>query len=213
MRIFAKLGIITFFLLVVSVSVWKFLPQFWGAAVYPLKYENFIKKYADQYNFDPNYIAAVIFTESTFNADSTSYAGARGLMQIMPSTASWIATQVGEKNFTQDKLFDPETSIKFGCFYIDSLADQFNGNKDLAMAAYNAGSGSVRSWQRISPSDPLSVSSSVRGYVNKINKTKAMYDKIYGNWYIPDQVITAPAPKPWYTLPSIWIGNVIGTNK
>jgi len=202
-----------FAIFVLSVCVWKFLPQFWAGAVYPLKYETSIKKYAEQYKFDPNFVAAVIFTESTFNADSVSYVGARGLMQIMPSTASWIATQVDEPNYTANKLFEPDVSIKFGCFYLRDLADDFGGNIDLALAAYNAGSGSVRSWQRLNPDNPLQYSSSVSGYVNKINKTKTMYDKIYGNWYIAQQTITAAPAKPWYTLPSIWIGNVIGTNK
>lgn len=189
-------------------AVYAFIPQFWGAAVYPLKYEATIKKYAQQYNFDPNFIAAVIFAESTFNPDSTSYVGARGLMQIMPATAAWIATQVNEPNYTAAKLYEPEVSIKFGCFYLRDMANNYNGNTDLALASYNAGSGAVRGWVRLNPTDPLKASSSVSSYVQKINRTKLMYDKIYGNWYVT-QSISAPPAKPWYTLPGTWIGSLV----
>ena len=105
---------------------------------------------ARQYQLDPALIRAVIHAESAFKPSAISKAGAKGLMQLMPATAK----QTAQKNkiaFNNVKdLYDPNVNIMLGSAYYSELLKQFNGNRVLATAAYNAGPGSVRRWLRAS---------------------------------------------------------------
>ena len=83
--------------------------------------------------------------ESHFRHDAVSWAGAMGLMQIMPATGKDIASRLG-MTITDNDLLNPEISIKFGSFYISSMMNMFNADIDRAMAAYNGGPGNVRKW-------------------------------------------------------------------
>lgn len=107
-------------------------------------YENLIIKYSLVYNLDKNLVFAIVKTESNFDNSAVSIADARGLMQLMPSTASWVANELGE-NFNETDLFDPETNIKFGCFYLKYLFDKFK-DESIVICAYNAGERIVRQW-------------------------------------------------------------------
>lgn len=107
---------------------------------FPIRYLNHIKKYCREYSVEPSLVLAVIWTESKYNPNAMSSAGACGLMQLMPSTAKWLA---GEE-FDEQKLFDPEFNIKFGVIYLSYLEKSFDG--DYVLAAYNAGEGNVREW-------------------------------------------------------------------
>ena len=84
--------------------------------------------------------------ESKFNEDAFSHRGASGLMQIMPETGEWIAGEMGIENFTPDQLTNVQTNIKMGTWYLAYLLHEYDGNKVLALAAYNAGRGHVDSW-------------------------------------------------------------------
>jgi len=103
-------------------------------------YDDFAKKYAEKYNFDWRMIVAQMYQESRFDPNAKSWAGARGLMQVMPRTAS----QLGIKN-----LKDPKNSVEAGVKYLDWLRDRFEPElsvKDrmwFTLAAYNAGAGHV----------------------------------------------------------------------
>ena len=109
-------------------------------------YDEYVKKYAKQYNFDWRLVTAQMFQESKFNPKAKSWAGALGLMQIMPRTAR----ELGVKN-----LKDPELSIKAGIKYLDWLRDRFETEisvKDrmwFTLAAYNAGPGHVHDARRL----------------------------------------------------------------
>lgn len=113
---------------------------------YPLEYEEYIVAYAQENDIDPYMVAAVIHTESGFDANAVSRSGAMGLMQIMPETGEWIAGKFDMQDFSSDKLFEPETNIKFGCWYLNFLEDTFDGDKTLVWAGYNAGQGRVKEW-------------------------------------------------------------------
>ncbi|MEA4854150.1 MAG: lytic transglycosylase domain-containing protein [Christensenella sp.] len=115
-------------------------------ADYPLDYEDLILKYANEYELDPYFVAAVIKTESGFRPDAESGAGAIGLMQIMPETGQWASEKIGMENFTSDMLFDPETNIRLGCWYLSFLKERFSGDLPIMMAAYNAGHNKVQQW-------------------------------------------------------------------
>jgi soluble lytic murein transglycosylase len=113
----------------------------------PLRHEDVIRQQASDKNLDPTLIAGIIYVESRFR-DQTSHAGAKGLMQLMPSTADYIARKSGGTRFQQGDLADPQINIAYGSWYLRYLLQHYHGNVALALAAYNAGEGKVDEWWR-----------------------------------------------------------------
>jgi len=111
----------------------------------PLRHEDVIRQQAADKQVDASLIAAVIYAESRFR-DQTSHAGARGLMQITPTTANEIERLSGGTNFRLADLADPEINIRYGTFYLAELLKRFDGNEIAALAAYNAGPTAVDGW-------------------------------------------------------------------
>ena len=111
----------------------------------PLRHEDIIRQQAARKHLDPALIAAVIYAESKFNARDSS-TGAKGLMQIQPDTARFIARRSGGTAFTVADLSDPQTNISYGSYYLRYLFDRYDGNATLALAAYNGGETNVDSW-------------------------------------------------------------------
>jgi soluble lytic murein transglycosylase len=111
----------------------------------PLKHEDIIRQQAAEKGLDPALVAAVIYEESRFR-DQTSHAGARGLMQITPETAKFIARDSGGTAFEQGDLATPQINISYGTYYLRYLLRQYDGNETLAIAAYNAGETNVNRW-------------------------------------------------------------------
>lgn len=93
---------------------------------------------AKRYGYDPYFVAGLIETESSFNNRAVSYAGARGLLQLMPSTAAAVAEDLGYPWYGPETLHDPEANLELGLYYLRLLEERF-GNLDLALAAYNMG--------------------------------------------------------------------------
>lgn len=115
--------------------------------VFPLKYEEYIKLYATEYEIDPYLIMGVIKAESNFEDEAISVKKATGLMQVTKSTAEWIADKLDFEDFEYDKdIIRPEINIRMGCFYIDYLLEMYSGRETCALAAYNAGFNNVDSW-------------------------------------------------------------------
>jgi soluble lytic murein transglycosylase len=111
----------------------------------PLRHEDIIRQQARDKNLDPALIAAVIYRESKFR-DQTSKAGAKGLMQILPATAEFVAHKTGGTAFQQGDLANPQINIAYGCWYLRYLLDRYDGNPIAAVAAYNAGHERVDRW-------------------------------------------------------------------
>ncbi|HTE60638.1 MAG TPA: lytic transglycosylase domain-containing protein, partial [Solirubrobacteraceae bacterium] len=111
----------------------------------PLRHEDVIRQQAGDKDLDPALIAGVIFAESHFR-DQTSHAGAKGLMQLMPETADYIAEKSGGTAFVQGDLATPQVNIAYGSWYLRHLLDKYDGREALALAAYNAGQGNVDEW-------------------------------------------------------------------
>jgi soluble lytic murein transglycosylase len=111
----------------------------------PLQHEDIIRQQAAQKDVPADLIAAVIYNESRFR-DQTSHAGARGLMQITPSTAKVIESLSGGQTFKFDDLSNPDINIRYGTFYLHYLLQKFGDNEIAALAAYNAGETNVANW-------------------------------------------------------------------
>ena len=111
----------------------------------PLRHEDVIRQQSRDKNLDPALVAAVIYRESKFR-DETSSAGAKGLMQILPSTAQFIAHRSGGTQFEVRDLADPQINISYGSWYLRYLLDRYDGNEVAAVAAYNAGHERVDDW-------------------------------------------------------------------
>jgi soluble lytic murein transglycosylase len=113
----------------------------------PLRHDDIIRQQARDKGLDAALIAAVIYEESKFR-DQTSHAGARGLMQITPRTAEFIARRSGGTRFVQGDLATPQINISYGAYYLRYLMNRYDGNTELAVAAYNAGETNVDGWVR-----------------------------------------------------------------
>jgi len=151
---------------------------------YPVKYIDIIEKYADKYDIDPFLVLAVMKAESNFDPDAVSVKGAKGLMQIHPDTGEWIAKTFGLNGYKESDLFNPETNIKFSCWYLNKLNKEFN-DPVLVLAAYNAGSGNVEKWlsEREHSSNQKKLDNipfkETRDYIDRITRNYKMYKKIY----------------------------------
>lgn len=151
--------------------------------VYPLKYKEEVIQYSTFYNLEPTLIFAVVKTESSFKADAKSSKGAIGLMQLTKSTGEYVASLLGEKNFN---LENPNTNIKYGCFYIRYLKNKFKTDRET-LSAYNAGEGVVSSWLKNTnySADGKTLDkipfAETKEYLKKIEKTFNKYKKLYGN--------------------------------
>lgn len=149
--------------------------------LYPRRYSEYVQKYSKEYNIDSNLVYSVIKAESKFIPDAESYKGAKGLMQISDITAKWAEKEIG---IDSKKIFEPETNIKTGCWYLSRLYKEF-GKKDLVIAAYNGGSGNVRKWleDKKYSQDGINLHDipfkETLSYVEKVNKNYTMYNKIY----------------------------------
>src|ERR671915_528230 len=111
----------------------------------PLRHDDIIRQQAADKGLDPALIAGVIYTESHFR-DQTSAAGAKGLMQLMPGTADFIAEKSGGTAFVQGDLATPQVNIAYGSWYLRYLLQKYERREVLALAAYNAGEGKVDEW-------------------------------------------------------------------
>ncbi len=153
---------------------------------YPIAYESLIAKYSNEYNVDPFLVASIINVESKYDKNAISKKDARGLMQIGPQTGSWAGEVLQIEDYSEDILFDPETNIRIGVWYLSLLEKEFDC-RDLVLAAYNAGSGNVRKWMdnnECSLEDgnlkdiPFKETSD---YLDRVKSTYKIYSSIYEN--------------------------------
>jgi soluble lytic murein transglycosylase len=147
----------------------------------PLKHEDIIRQQARDKGLDPALIAAVIFAESHFR-DQTSRAGAKGLMQITPETAQYIASKSGGVLFETSDLSTPQVNISYGSYYLRYLMGRYDGDTTLTLAAYNAGEGNVDRW-RADAGGALEVADipfpETRHYVEKVQQARRDYRSGY----------------------------------
>lgn len=175
------------FALIAAVFVFA-LPKLLGHVQYPIRYEEEISAAAEEFGINPALVAAIAYTESGYQADARSKAGAMGLMQIMPDTGKWIAEKLFEADsFTDERLFEPQTALRYGCWYLRFLFMEFDGDETCALAAYHAGQGNVRKWLNdpAYSNDGWTLSAfpedapQTRHYVSKVRKAYEYYRKAY----------------------------------
>lgn len=124
------------------------------------RFHPIILQEASRHKIDPALVKAIIMAESGYNPKAISKKGAKGLMQLMPSTAQALGVE---------DAFNPEQNIRGGVRYFKQLVNRFDGNVKLALAAYNAGSRIVRHYQGIPPYK------STRFYIEKVFKYYKLY--------------------------------------
>lgn len=170
---------------------------FWGSRLlrrlelerFPLHYPEFVEKYAQEYALNPYEVMAVIHVESGGRPGAESEAGALGLMQVVPSTGGWIAEKFGEE-FSDEMMLDPETNIRYGCWYLRYLHDRFTESSTV-WAAYNRGPNKVAEWLE-DPSlsaDGITLvedripAGETRRYVPKVQGSYDKYKALYPNGF------------------------------
>ena len=153
---------------------------------YPMEYEESIRIYAEIYDLDPAYVASVILAESSYDPEAVSSANAQGLMQLLPETGEWIAGKLGEE-YAEGCLFDPETNLRYGCWYLSFLMRRYGRDMRCASSAYHAGQGNVDKWLQ-NPAysdDGLTLATipydSTNTYVQRILKYYEKYSKLYAD--------------------------------
>lgn len=154
---------------------------------YPQKYSESVEKWAAEYQIDPNILYAVIRTESSFNPQAESNVGARGLMQMTEETFHWIKSKIASQEpLDFDSLYDPDTSIRFGAYFMDQCMERYNGDLSTAAAAYHSGWGTVDKLldDAAYTSDGITLSEypypQMNRYVYKINRSYQKYVSLYG---------------------------------
>ena len=152
---------------------------------YPMAYTEQVDQWSDEYALDASLVYAVIRTESGFDPNAVSHAGAMGLMQMTKDTFEWVQWRDKTDNpLPKEKLFDPEISIRYGCLMLHLLKEQYD-NMETALAAYNGGMGNVSSWLK----DPAYSDDGktlrnipykeTREYVRKVLEAQKMYRELY----------------------------------
>ncbi len=116
------------------------------AAAYPLAFEETLRSETARYEMSPFFMASIARVESGFNELAVSYAGARGLVQVMPVTGNLIAQRRGDSDFAPSKLLDPRVSLNYGTWYMNELLEKFHGQEPLAIISYNCGPHRVDKW-------------------------------------------------------------------
>jgi soluble lytic murein transglycosylase len=183
-----RLGVVVFIAALAAIALLSLKPWADKAVqefTLPLRHEDIIRQQANDKNLDPSLIAGVIYVESRFR-DQTSHAGAKGLMQLMPATADYIAHKSGGTRFVQGDLATPQINIAYGSWYLRYLLDHYNGDTALALAAYNAGEGKVDAWwqEAADRGEDFSVADHIpfpetRAYVTKVLNARGKYRREY----------------------------------
>jgi len=150
--------------------------------VYPIHYYEMIEEYANEHGNNPPLMLALVREESYFNPNASSGVGAKGLMQLMPTTADEVASRKGLAGYN---LFDAESNIKLGNAYYSMIKSMLSGMDVSAIASYNGGIGSVTKWkQSLSYFDTDSFVEKIpydetQNYVKKVFRSYWNYVRIY----------------------------------
>ncbi len=160
-------------------------PAYFNHIRFGLYFQDYVNPTAQTEGINPLFLYSVIRQESMFEGFSSSGAGARGVMQIMPDTGSEVAKTLGwPDNFTPADLYRPMVSIRLGARYLDRQRDAFGGDMFAALAGYNGGPGNAQAWLELSGDDPdlfleIIRIQETRTYIMQIFEFYGIYRLIY----------------------------------
>jgi peptidoglycan lytic transglycosylase len=152
---------------------------------YLAPFRDVMRTYTAPLNLDEAYVYGLIRQESRFISDARSSAGAQGLMQLMPSTARWVARKAGIKDFRPTRVIQVNTNLALGTWYLRYVLDVFDNQPVMAAAAYNAGPGRARQWRDARPMEGIIYAETIpfnetRDYVKKVMSNAAYYAASFG---------------------------------
>ena len=153
---------------------------------FPKGFEERVKFFSQKYALDEFLVYSVIREESHFDKEAVSVSDARGLMQLLPSTALETAPKAGLPNFKTSQLFSPDINLNLGCYYLSWLLEIFEGNFAVSLAGYNGGPTSAKTWYE--KNGALDIDEFIeeipfkqsRNYVKKILRSYVAYEAAYG---------------------------------
>jgi soluble lytic murein transglycosylase len=165
-------------LAVAGVAAWvvESEPDWYLRARYPLEYDQAVRSYARERDLDPALVAAMIYTESRFDPNVQSSAGAIGLMQILPETGRFIASSTGGDEFVVADLRDPDLNVRYGTWLLAYLLERYGGDVPTALAAYHAGPANVDAWREAGSGIEFP---ETRSYVDEVMRVKDVYAEAY----------------------------------
>ena len=151
---------------------------------YPLAYADLLSVEAQERNLDPLFLAALVRQESLFEPVAESYAGARGLGQVMPATGTGIANSLGVKDFVLEDLDRPSVSIRFGAYYLAVQMNRFDDELLIALAAYNGGPGNTLRWLEAAGDNldllvEVITATQSRVYLQRVYEQYLIYERLY----------------------------------
>lgn len=160
-------------------------PSYIARLRYPVYYLDLVLPNAERYDLDPLLVFSVIRQESLFQSFATSSAAAQGLMQIIPDTGQWVATQLSWPNYQNSDVYRPFINVQFGTFYLSWVLDFVGGHPYAALAGYNGGPGNAQTWLNLSGADIDRFVQTVtfdetRRYVTRIYEQYDIYRYLYG---------------------------------
>lgn len=185
-------GILVFLLIIaalvaVGLSIHQSKPSWYARWLHPLEYDAAINRDARLNGLDPALVASVIWRESDYDPNAESPKGAVGLMQVLPSTARFIASQGDPPPGNARDIRDPEVNISYGSWYLRYLIDMHDGSVPAALAAYNAGPDNMRKWRAsaVATGTELRVPEDIpfeetRKYVTDVLAAWPIYREAYG---------------------------------
>lgn len=156
------------------------------------------REHARAFELEEAWVLGLVRQESRFIADAKSSAGARGLMQLMPRTARWVARRIG-MTYSRERVAEVETNVTLGTRYLKYVLDDL-GHPVLASAAYNAGPGRARRWRDAKPLEGAVYAETIpfnetRDYVKKVMANTVFYAALLGGKIVPlkERLGTIPA--------------------
>jgi soluble lytic murein transglycosylase len=167
---------------------------------FPMPFINQAQPIADRLNLDTNWVYGLMRQESRFISDVRSSASARGLMQIMPATAAFVAKKINLPNYTLERLIEPDVNLALGHSYLSMVLGDLDNLPILATAAYNAGPGRAKNWRA---SLAQTVDGAIFAETIPFNETRGYVKQVFANAVLYG-VVTGNKPKPL----SQWLGTV-----
>lgn len=143
------------------------LPALALCMIFPNKYAEEIAEAADEFGLSRALVKSVVWAESGFDSKATSHKGAKGLMQLMPKTFKACCSALG---ITGADIYDVETSLRCGCYYLSLMLDKFDGDETAALMAYNAGENNARRFL-----DGEEVFPETQSYIRKVSRAQKIY--------------------------------------